>query len=66
MNFDIVNLSINITRKRILKRKATDISKKMKNIRKFVTENMKNVEERQLSVVNVHRKNVKYEVENLM
>ena len=30
--------------KRILKRKAADISEKMKKIRKFVTENMKNAD----------------------
>ena len=44
MNFDVVNLSTNIIRKRILKRKCADISKKMKKIRKFVFENIKNVE----------------------
>ena len=42
MSFDIVDLSTNILRKHILKRKTADISKKMKEIRKLVTENMKN------------------------
>ena len=43
MNFDVVNLSTNIIQKRILNRKATDLSKKIKKIKKFITENMTNV-----------------------
>ena len=54
MSFDVVDLSTNIIQKRILKRKAANISKKMKKFRMFVTKNMKDVQERQLNVVNAH------------
>ena len=46
MNFDVIDLSTNIIRERILKRKAANITKKMNEIRKFVTENMKNVQKK--------------------
>ena len=42
MNFDVIDFSTNITRERILKRKAANITKKMNEIKKFVIENMKN------------------------
>ena len=66
MNFDVIDLSTNITRKRILKRKAVNIFKEIKEIKEFVTKNMKNVQERQLNVLNAHRKDDKYEVEDLI
>ena len=66
MSFDVINFSTNIIRKCILKRKAANSLKKMKEIKKFVIKNMKDVQEKQLNVVNVHRKNVKYEIKNLI
>ena len=66
MNFDVIDLSTNITRERILKRKAANITKEMNEIKKFVTENMKNAQERQVINVNEHRKDIKYEVKNLI
>ena len=44
MNFDVVDFSTNIIRKRILKRKAANISKEMKRIRKFVIENIEDAQ----------------------
>ena len=41
MSFDVINFSKNIIRKCILKRKAADISEKIKEIKKFVIENIK-------------------------
>ena len=66
MNFDVIDFSTNIIRERILKRKAANITKKMNEIRKFVTENMKNAQKKQVINANEHRKNIKYEVKNLM
>ena len=43
INFDVVDFSINIFRKRILKRKTANILKKIKEFKKFITENMNNV-----------------------
>ena len=42
MSFDVIDFSTNITRERILKRKAANITKEMNEIKKFVTKNMKN------------------------
>ena len=66
INFDVINFSTYIIRKRILKRKTADISKKIKEIRKFVTENIKNVQEKQINNVDVYRKNIKYKIKDLM
>ena len=66
MSFDVIDFSTNITRERILKRKAANITKKMNEIRKFVTENMKNAQKKQVINANEHRKNIKYEVKNLI
>ena len=66
VNFDIIDFSTNITCERILKRKAADITEKMKEIRKFVIENIKDVQERRMNDANKHRKDIKYEVEEAM
>ena len=66
MNFDVIDFSTNIIRERILKRKAANITKKMNEIRKFVTENMKNAQKKQVINANEHRKNIKYELKNLI
>ena len=61
-----MNFSSNIIRKRILKRKIANITEKMKEIRKFVTKNMKNASKKQRNNAKKHRKNIKYEIENLI
>ena len=66
MSFDIVDLSAIITRERILKRKTVDIFDEMKNIREFIIKNIQKVQKQQIKHANKHRKNVKYEVENLV
>ena len=66
MNFDIVDLSTIITRERILKRKTVDIFDEMKNIREFIIKNIQKVQKQQIKHANRHRKNVKYEVKNLV
>ena len=66
MSFDVVDLSAHTTRERILKRKAADISEEMEEIRKFVTENMKDAQEKQMNNANIHRKDIKYEVGDLV
>ena len=66
MSFDIVDLSAIITRKRILKRKIVDIFDEMKNIREFIIKNIQKVQKQQIKHANKHRKNVKYEVKNLV
>ena len=66
MNFDIVDLSPIIIRKRILKRKTVDIFDEMKNIRKFIIKNIQKVQKQQIKHANRHKKNVKYEVKNLV
>ena len=43
INFDLVNLSTYIIRKRILKRKIADILKETKKIKNFVIKNIKDV-----------------------
>ena len=66
INFDIVDLSTIIIRERVLKRKTIDIFDEMKNIRKFITENIEKVQKKQIKHANKHKKNVKYEVKNLI
>ena len=66
MNFDIVDLSTIITRERILKRKTVDIFDEMKNIREFIIKNIQKVQKQQIKHANRHKKNVKYEVKNLV
>ena len=66
MNFDIVDLSPIIIRKRILKRKTVDIFDEMKNIRKFIIKNIQKVQKQQIKHANRHKKNVKYEIKNLV
>ena len=66
MSFDVIDLSTNIIRERILKRKAANITKKINDIKKFVTENMKNAQKKQMINANEHRKNIKYEIKNLI
>ena len=66
MSFDIVDLSTIITRERILKRKTVDIFDEMKNIREFIIKNIQKVQKQQIKHANKHRKNVKYEIKNLM
>lgn len=65
MSFDVVDLSANI-RERILKRKAADISEEMEDIRKFVIENMRDAQEKQMKNANEHRKDIKYELKDLV
>ena len=66
MNFDVINLSTNIIRERILKRKTANITKKINEIKKFIIENIKNTLKKQIINANKHRKNIKYKVKNLM
>ena len=66
MNFDVIDFSTNIIRERILKRKTANITKEMNEIRKFVIENMKNAQKKQVINANEHRKDIKYEVKNLI
>ena len=66
MNFDAINFTTNIIRKRILKRKTANITEEIKEIKKFVIENMKNAQQKQINNANEHRKNIKYKVKNLI
>ena len=66
ISFDIVNLSTTITQERILKRKAVDIFDEMKNIREFIIKNIQKVQKQQIKHANRHKKNVKYEIKNLV
>ena len=66
MNFDVINFSTNITRERILKCKVADITKKINEIRKFVTKNIKNAQKKQVINANEDRKNIKYEVKDFI
>ena len=66
MNFDIVDFSTIIIRKRVLKRKTVDIFDEMKNIKKFIIKNIQKVQKQQIKYANRHKKNVKYEIKNLM
>ena len=66
MNFDIVDFSTIIIRKRVLKRKTVDIFDEMKNIRKFIIKNIQKIQKQQIKHANRHRKDVKYEVKNLV
>ena len=38
----------------------------MKEIKKFVTKNIKNVQKNQVNNANMHRKNVKYKIKNMI
>ena len=62
----MIDLSTNIIHERILKRKAADITKEMIEITKFVTENIKNVQKKQIINANERRKTIKYEIKNLI
>ena len=66
MNFDIIDLSTIITRERVLKRKIIDIFDEMKNIKKFIIKNIQKIQRQQIKHANKHKKNVKYEIKNLM
>ena len=61
-SFDVVDLSDTITRERINKKKAIDISESMQSIWKYTQESLTKAQTSQSNQANKHRKKVSYDI----